>query len=577
MIHFLSGLPRSGSTLLAAILNQHPQVYASPTSGLIDIMGAVCMAWEQNPTTKAQGQEKDYLYALLRKLLPTDEQITIDKSRGWVAPQIMATMGRVLGSAPKIVATVRSVPDCAASFVRVAKPDDVTAFLRQSHLIEHLKTSYVALQKGYEAAPENFCFIEYDDLLTAPQKQMDRIHSFLGLEQFTYDFNAIDGAVVAEKDEEAWGVKGLHDVKLRLEKQHQDDSRVILGQQYNGFLQPAFWRGEKAEDRPPQLIDLQLEAASRGDWEKGWEISQMLEAANPDDDRAAYNRGLYLLRQGKLQEGHALLSRGRAENAFGNPPPPTPTSLWDGHSRGTVLLNLEGGRGDQIHQIRFAQEISRRAGKCIVQCMGELVPLFQDVEGVAAVMAYGASGSVYHDAWVPGMSAPLCLGGEADCYTGVPYIARTPKRSGKFTVGLRWQGNLRFEKDHKKAVPHAEFFSAVQSNYWFVSLQRDQGAEERPAWVEEMKLDTWLDTRDAISQCDLVISTCTSVAHLSGAMGIPTWVLSPILPYYIWAVPGETSTWYDSVRLFRQTVFRSWQEPFAAIKAALAKRVVKAA
>ena len=49
-LHFLSGLPRSGSTVLAALLNQHPQIKATSTSGLIGIMGAVCAAWEGSPT-----------------------------------------------------------------------------------------------------------------------------------------------------------------------------------------------------------------------------------------------------------------------------------------------------------------------------------------------------------------------------------------------------------------------------------------------------------------------------------------------------------------------------------------------
>jgi hypothetical protein len=51
---------------------------------------------------------------------------------------------------------------------------------------------------------------------------------------------------------------------------------------------------------------------------------------------------------------------------------------------------------------------------------------------------------------------------------------------------------------------------------------------------------------------DLMITSCTSVAHLSAALGIPTWVMVPVMPYYTWAMPGNTSPWYDSVRLFRK-------------------------
>ena len=154
MIYFLSGLPRSGSTLLAAILNQHPQIYASPTSGLIDLMGGAVAVWENNPAMAVQGRDKEELFRLLRSIMAAKYEhvakpVILDKSRGWPAPQIMATMRDVLGTAPKIIATVRATADCAASFVRVAKPADVTAFLRTSQLIEHLKSSYAVLAEGY--------------------------------------------------------------------------------------------------------------------------------------------------------------------------------------------------------------------------------------------------------------------------------------------------------------------------------------------------------------------------------------------------------------------------------------------
>jgi len=69
MIHFLSGLPRSGSTVLSSILNQHPQVHSTSTSGLIEIMGAVCTTWESSASTVAQGSDKEEAYRLLRSVM----------------------------------------------------------------------------------------------------------------------------------------------------------------------------------------------------------------------------------------------------------------------------------------------------------------------------------------------------------------------------------------------------------------------------------------------------------------------------------------------------------------------------
>jgi hypothetical protein len=84
--------------------------------------------------------------------------------------------------------------------------------------------------------------------------------------------------------------------------------------------------------------------------------------------------------------------------------------------------------------------------------------------------------------------------------------------------------------------------------------------------MPEVDLSTWLATRKQISKCELVITSCTSIAHLAAAMGIETWIIVPILPYYLWALPGNTSPYYDSVTLFRQEKYGDWSAPFEKIK-----------
>ena len=186
-----------------------------------------------------------------------------------------------------------------------------------------------------------------------------------------------------------------------------------------------------------------------------------------------------------------------------------------------------------------------------------------------------AGGGVYHDWQVAGMSAVVQLGYEYSDIDGRPYIGAyrpppgLPKR--RLKVGLCWRGNPRFEEEQYRLFDSALLFDAVKgADADFVSLQRDEGEEARPKWAARVPLDTWEHTARAIAELDLVISSCTSVAHLSGAMGVPTWVIVPVMPYFIWALPGVASPWYDSVRLFRQKKFGRWQAPFTAIKNALA-------
>ena len=165
------------------------------------------------------------------------------------------------------------------------------------------------------------------------------------------------------------------------------------------------------------------------------------------------------------------------------------------------------------------------------------------------------------------MSAPLYLNYEYEHISGIPYLKKYKHRKNKkFRIGLRWQGNPNFEHEQHRIFPPKLLFDSVKDfDIEFVSLQKDVGTELKPDWVKEVNLDTWIDTQKEISKCDLVISSCTSIGHLSGAIGVPTWIIVPILPYYLWALPTDTTPYYNSVKLFRQEVYGNWSEPFDKI------------
>jgi len=217
-LHFMSGVPRSGSTVLAAILNQNKQTHVSTTSGLVFALDGMANTWASTGLLRADEKNHKILVDSMRGVIESfyeefDAPVIIDKGRGWPIPQIMQAMSQVIGAKPKIIATVRSIPECMASFVRVAKPDDLDDFIYSGELSDHLKASYITLQTGYEYDPECFCIVEYDDLIADPKSQLDRIHAFLELDDFEYDFEAIDGTSVQEDDEEIHGYAGMHDIQ----------------------------------------------------------------------------------------------------------------------------------------------------------------------------------------------------------------------------------------------------------------------------------------------------------------------------------------------------------------------------
>jgi hypothetical protein len=250
-------------------------------------------------------------------------------------------------------------------------------------------------------------------------------------------------------------------------------------------------------------------------------------------------------------------------------------AFWDGKSKGIVLLYLEGGLGDQIHQVRYAKNIAAKGCKVIVCCSGQLASLFVNVEGVAAVIQHDVVYGIYHDFWVAGMSSVVPLGLELDDLDGMPYISKPRSIKGlKKRIGLRWSGNPRFEHEQHRVFDPGIMFSVVKGiDAEFISLQRDEGEELCPEWVKKVSLDTWEHTRLAIASCDLVITSCTSISHLAGAMGIETWVITPIMPYFLYALDGKKTPYYDSFTLFRQEIFGEWEAPFNNIRKKLNENI----
>lgn len=330
------------------------------------------------------------------------------------------------------------------------------------------------------------------------------------------------------------------------------------------------------------FLDKQLEANLRGDFETGWRIANILKKTTPHCNRAKFNRGWMELHRGNLQEGFRLLDVGRFENVFGSPHIGTAQPLWQGESLDgkTLLFAGEGGFGDEIINIRFVKDIAARGGKSVVIASPTLASIFARIPEVSAVIDREAAPKVYHDCWLPAMSAVWVCGHTYESLNGQPYLSahadyvakwrRRLPNDGRKRVGLRWRGNPKYEHEQYRCFPTERMFKALDPfpDLFLCSLQTMGLEYEAPTHIKRFgeKLLHWEETAGLLANLDLVITSCTATAHMGAAMGIETWVVVPILPYYIWALPGERSPWYDSVKLYRQSKFASWVEPFDKIR-----------
>ncbi len=317
-------------------------------------------------------------------------------------------------------------------------------------------------------------------------------------------------------------------------------------------------------------------------------------ALDPDNRNGNWNLAIIWLLRGEFERGweqfewrkklHAVLTeRGLAQGPE-----------WDGSPLAgrTILVATEQGMGDAIQFIRYARELKRAgAGRVIVECPYPLQPLLASVEGVDEVIARGMPLPAY-DTHVSLMSLPHLLGTTLESIpASVPYIHAESRPAadvvaappGVLKVGIVWAGNPLHPRDALRSTPLKNFRTLLDvPGTQFYSIQKGDGAERQVAELGDPRLvdlaphlGDFRDTAAVIERLDLVIAVDTSVAHLAGAMGKPTWVLLPSVPDYRWLLDRTDSPWYPSAKLFRQEQPRRWDDVFEALAAEL-RRVTAA-
>lgn len=318
-------------------------------------------------------------------------------------------------------------------------------------------------------------------------------------------------------------------------------------------------------------LDVALQASINGKPD----ISENILRSLPQDDfRVLFNLGWHEMRHGNMKAAFNYMNFGRYINVFGLPP--IGGRIWkDEPLEGkTLLFRCEGGYGDQILNFRFAKNFQDMGARVLVSCSKEMMPMFSR-HGYICIDS-SAVNDAYYDYWIPAMSAAYILGLEYSDIDGSAYINPVEKRKlfskgNNLKVGVRWSGNPEFEHEQHRRFPENLMVDLhTTRNTTFYSLQRDENLiDGLPFGDLRDQMKTWEDTASIIAGLDLVITSCTSIAHLSGALGVPTWVVVPIMPYYTWAVPGERAAWYDSVRIFRQTEYGKWGDVFLSIRSKL--------
>lgn len=336
------------------------------------------------------------------------------------------------------------------------------------------------------------------------------------------------------------------------------------------------------------LANLAAMYVARGTPDKALELIDKALKINPDLAVARWNRALGLLEKGDYEQGFKEYDYGtRLEDErrrdYGDPNRPQ----WDGTPGKTVIVYGEQGMGDEI---MFASMLPDMMRDCnvIFDAHPRLADIFRNSFERLPVYGTRKDEDLYWVSFHKNIDAVCAIGSIAKFYRrkpedfpGTPYLQADAQMVDRFRhklislgnkpkIGLSWKGGTKKTNINDRIIKLEQFlpiFDALDADY--ISLQYTEGAQEE---IEEFQKLTgkvihhWQDAIDdydataaLVTNLDLIISVPQTVVHLAGALGVPTFQLTPKKAMWQMGVYGENMPWYSSVKNYWQDESETWE------------------
>ena len=271
--------------------------------------------------------------------------------------------------------------------------------------------------------------------------------------------------------------------------------------------------------------------------------------------------------------------------------------LWEGESLGKepLLVVSEQGLGDTLLHMRYVPYLQSQNIEILFASQSKLHSLIKASAIHSNPLSPEQANKITKGKWVPLLSIAKYLGiAPGNPIVSTPYISANDQLITKWEkilinekrpiIGINWQGNPELEKKTYKdrSIPLEKFALIAEKNQiTLLSLQKGYGAQQfeectfRQKFVKsQAQIDsTWDFNENAaiISNCELVITCDTSIAHLAGGLGKNVWLLLRDVPFWTWGMRKENTFWYPSMKLFRQKERNNWDEVMERVSIELNK------
>jgi hypothetical protein len=294
-----------------------------------------------------------------------------------------------------------------------------------------------------------------------------------------------------------------------------------------------------------------------------------------------FNLNVYEFDKGNFQGGlYRFLIYGKQLNYWNKPSLPFKVLNESYKKNDILILRSEAGIGDEFINVRFMRHFENLGLKPIwLTERKDISSIFNrnnflSITTIDEVKELWNGEEIY---WCHSMDSPLILKLDyKDLWNG-PYIKPNEKpsniKSDKIKIGIKWQGNPTYANDLHRSLSLDEIYNVLkQIDCQIYSLQKEENVDELKKYsdiipLHEFSLQTFEETLTEIRDLDLIVTSCTSIAHAAAAMGKKTVVFVPISKYYIWCGIDNTCSWYDKhVKVLKQTKPRCWNEPMKQLK-----------